>query len=273
MPGLHGFNKFEGKPSSSAGQIEGQEEGDVAARFKEADVIQALVHHAPGASGYIEPHACLISVAADNKTTIWSSSQGQFMVRAIVAHLAGIPRATSALSPPKSAAVLAARPSSVSSRWRRCCRKIRPPDQNGDDPRGGDACHRPDIGLEEHGKDRSEKGWYHRRRAGTFYLRAGRAAGLADPQRGRLRLFAYRTYCRSALTCCPTAPGSQPIARRARRSAPMQSSACSTRALAEALKMDPLELRLKNAAKLSTKACAGPVFDPHCRLYRDAGGH
>ena len=39
----------------------------------------------PVHQGYIEPHACLVSVAADGKTTIWSSSQGQFMVRAMTA--------------------------------------------------------------------------------------------------------------------------------------------------------------------------------------------
>ena len=46
----------------------------------------------PVHQGYIEPHACLVSVAADSKTTIWSSSQGQFMVRAMTAFLTGFPQ-------------------------------------------------------------------------------------------------------------------------------------------------------------------------------------
>ena len=41
--------------------------------------------------GYIEPHACLVSVT-DGKATIWSSSQGQFMVRAMCALLTGMPQ-------------------------------------------------------------------------------------------------------------------------------------------------------------------------------------
>ncbi|HKD76316.1 MAG TPA: molybdopterin cofactor-binding domain-containing protein, partial [Ktedonobacterales bacterium] len=89
---LHEFNKFEGKPSNIAGRIE-VKKGDVAQGFQEADVIiERSFATRPVHQGYIEPHACLISVAPDNKTTIWSSSQGQFMVRAMVAHLTGIPQ-------------------------------------------------------------------------------------------------------------------------------------------------------------------------------------
>ena len=39
---------------------------------------------------YIEPHACVVSAAADGQVTIWSSSQGQFMVRAYCAKLLGV---------------------------------------------------------------------------------------------------------------------------------------------------------------------------------------
>jgi len=49
-------------------------------------VIERSFTTRPVHQGYIEPHACLISVGADNKTTIWSSSQGQFMVRAMTAY-------------------------------------------------------------------------------------------------------------------------------------------------------------------------------------------
>lgn len=62
--------------------------GDVAAAFKSADVIvegryeTAAVHQ-----GYIEPHACVASWGADGQSTIWCSSQGQFLVRAMVAKI------------------------------------------------------------------------------------------------------------------------------------------------------------------------------------------
>src|SRR5947209_7227963 len=91
-PILHDFVKFEGKPSNIAGKLE-VKKGDIVKGFEEADVvIERSFTTRPVHQGYIEPHACLISVAADNKTTIWSSSQGQFMVRAMTAYLTGIPQ-------------------------------------------------------------------------------------------------------------------------------------------------------------------------------------
>ena len=56
--------------------------GDLAAGFAAADVVlesrytTAAVHQ-----GYIEPHACVASFAPDGQCQVWSSSQGQFMVR------------------------------------------------------------------------------------------------------------------------------------------------------------------------------------------------
>jgi CO/xanthine dehydrogenase Mo-binding subunit len=65
--------------------------GDVDAGFREADVIIERRYTSPPVhQGYIEPHACVVSMAADGQCTIWSSSQGQFMVRAYCAKLLGI---------------------------------------------------------------------------------------------------------------------------------------------------------------------------------------
>src|ERR1700731_1956101 len=65
--------------------------GDVEAGFKEADtIIEQRYTTKPVHQGYIEPHACLVSVGADGQCTIFSSSQGQFMVRAYCAKLLGI---------------------------------------------------------------------------------------------------------------------------------------------------------------------------------------
>ncbi|MEP6149801.1 MAG: molybdopterin cofactor-binding domain-containing protein, partial [Nisaea sp.] len=91
-PILHDFIEFEGKPSNIVGTLE-HTLGDIDAGFGEADVIiERSFDTRPVHQGYIEPHACLVSVAADGKTTIWSSSQGQFMVRAMTAFLTGIPQ-------------------------------------------------------------------------------------------------------------------------------------------------------------------------------------
>ena len=64
--------------------------GDVEAGFKEADVIvERSFTTKPVHQGYIEPHACVVGASEDGQTTIWSSSQGQFMVRAYTAKIVG----------------------------------------------------------------------------------------------------------------------------------------------------------------------------------------
>jgi CO/xanthine dehydrogenase Mo-binding subunit len=66
--------------------------GDVKSAFASADVIvegryeTAAVHQ-----GYIEPHACVASYGADGQSTIWCSSQGQFLVRAMTARILNMP--------------------------------------------------------------------------------------------------------------------------------------------------------------------------------------
>ncbi len=65
--------------------------GDIEAGFREADVaIERRYTTKPVHQAYIEPHACVVSMAADGQCTIWSSSQGQFMVRAYCAKLLGL---------------------------------------------------------------------------------------------------------------------------------------------------------------------------------------
>ncbi|MDB5481870.1 MAG: oxidoreductase [Caulobacteraceae bacterium] len=62
--------------------------GDLEAGFAEADVVvegrytTAAVHQ-----GYIEPHACVASFGADGQCQVWSSSQGQFMIRTYCAKI------------------------------------------------------------------------------------------------------------------------------------------------------------------------------------------
>ncbi|MGH8598898.1 MAG: xanthine dehydrogenase family protein molybdopterin-binding subunit, partial [Gammaproteobacteria bacterium] len=62
--------------------------GDLAQGFAEAEVVVEREYTTQAVhQGYIEPHACVASVAADGMTTVWCSSQGQFMVREYCAKL------------------------------------------------------------------------------------------------------------------------------------------------------------------------------------------
>src|SRR5882724_842318 len=209
-PILHEFNKFEGKPSNIAGKLE-IKKGDVAQGFAEAEiVVERSFTTRPVHQGYIEPHACLVSVAADNKTTIWSSSQGQFMVRAMTAHLTGIPQSDIRAIP-------------------------------------------AEIGAKKDGTIVAAQG--------TFYLQAGALPG--SPIRGAVGCsfspydiphvlsVGYDVLSNRSKVAAYRAPGA-PIGAYAVE--------CVIDELAQALKMDPLELRLKNAAKQGTKAAHGPVF-------------
>jgi CO/xanthine dehydrogenase Mo-binding subunit len=65
--------------------------GDAQAAFAKAEVIvegrytTQAVHQ-----GYIEPHACVVSWNEDGQSEVWSSSQGQFMVRTYCAKVLGL---------------------------------------------------------------------------------------------------------------------------------------------------------------------------------------
>ena len=68
--------------------------------FRLADVIiERRYTTQPVHQAYIEPHACVVSVAADGQVQIWASSQGQFMIRAYCAKLLGIDIANIRVTP------------------------------------------------------------------------------------------------------------------------------------------------------------------------------
>ena len=78
------------KPSNIAKKIVFTK-GDIAKGFAEAEVvIERKYTTKPVHQAYIEPHACVVAIGADGQATIWSSSQGQFMVRAYCAKLLNI---------------------------------------------------------------------------------------------------------------------------------------------------------------------------------------
>ena len=94
-PVLHDFMYTAGvdpkpsAPSNIAGRS-GLTLGDVDAGFAQADIIiERPFKTKPVHQGYIEPHACLVDVSPDGRATIWSSSQGHFMVRNVTARMTG----------------------------------------------------------------------------------------------------------------------------------------------------------------------------------------
>ena len=65
--------------------------GDAASAFAKADAIVERTYATPMVhQGYIEPHACVGSFNADGQATVWCSSQGHFDVRAMTAMALGM---------------------------------------------------------------------------------------------------------------------------------------------------------------------------------------
>jgi CO/xanthine dehydrogenase Mo-binding subunit len=75
------------RPSNIAKRVEFAL-GDIAAGFAKADVIVEREFNTQAVhQGYIEPHACLASVSEDGQAELWCTTQGQFIVRAFCATL------------------------------------------------------------------------------------------------------------------------------------------------------------------------------------------
>jgi len=87
------------KPSNIAKVIKFKK-GDIDAGFKDAEVIVGGRYTTqPVHQAYIEPHACLAQANADGQVTIWASSQGHFMIRAYTAKLLGMEMANIRVNP------------------------------------------------------------------------------------------------------------------------------------------------------------------------------
>ena len=261
-PILHEFMKFEDKPSNIAGRIE-VKKGDIAQGFAAAEVvIERTFTTRPVHQGYIEPHACLVSVGADNKTTIWSSSQGQFMVRAMTAYLTGIPQSDIRAIPAEIgggfggktivyleplATLLArksGRPVKMVMTREEVMRATGPTSASKSTVK---------IGATRDGTIVAAQG--------TFYLQAGALPG--SPIRGAVGCsFSPYDIPHVLSVGFDVLSNRSKVAAYRAPGAPIGAYAveCVLDELASELKMDPLQLRLKNAAKQGTKAAHGPVF-------------
>jgi CO/xanthine dehydrogenase Mo-binding subunit len=77
--------------ASNVSQVSEFGHGDVEAGFKQADVVVEMSYKTEQThQGYIEPHACLASVGPDGQGELWVTTQGHFMFRNICAALLGM---------------------------------------------------------------------------------------------------------------------------------------------------------------------------------------
>lgn len=261
-PILHDFIEFEGKPSNIAGTLENKV-GDIDEGFAQADVvIERNFTTRPVHQGYIEPHACLVSVAADGKTTIWSSSQGQFMVRAMTSMLTGLPQSDIRAFPAeigggfggKTIVYLEPVATMLAKKSGRPVKMVMTREEvmRASGPTSG-SMSTVKIGATKDGKIVAGQG--------TFYLQAGGLPG--SPIRGAAGCsFAPYNIPNVQSRGFDVVSNRSKVAAYRAPGAPIGAYAveCVLDEVAEALKIDPLEFRLKNAAHEGTKAAHGPVY-------------
>ncbi len=261
-PILFDFTQFDGKPSNIAGKLE-HKKGDVEAGFAEADVIiERSFTTRPVHQGYIEPHACTVSVGADGSTTIWSSSQGQFMVRAMTSFLTGIPQSSIRAIPAeigggfggKTICYLEPVAAILSRKSGRPVKMVMSREEvmRATGPTSGSKMT-VKIGAKKDGTLVAGHG--------VFYLQAGAFPG--SPIRGAAGCSFTPYTIRNVLsTGYDVVSNRSKVAAYRAPGAPIGAYGveCVLDEIAEAIGMDPLELRLKNIAREGTKAVHGPTF-------------
>lgn len=261
-PILHDFLKFQDKPSNISATMTAKL-GDVEAGFAQADVIvERTFRTRPVHQGYIEPQACTVSYAADGRATIWSSSQGQFMVRAMTSLLTGVPQSHIKAIPAEigggfgAKTIIYLEPLALilSKKSGRPVKMVMSRDEvmRATGPTSG-SFNTVKIGAKKDGTIVAAQG--------TFYIQAGCLPG--GPLRGpvgcafapydipHVLSVGYEVVSNRSKVAAYRAPG-----------APLGAYAteCVLDEIAESIGMDRLALRLKNSAKPGTKAAYGATF-------------
>lgn len=250
------------KPSNVAKRVEFAK-GDLDAGFAAADkIVERTYTTQPVHQAYIEPHACIAAYNADGQCQVICSSQGQFMVRAYCAKLMGIDISDIRVTPAeigggfggKTLVYLEPLALALSRKSGRPVRMVMDRTEvfRGSGPTSGGTI-KVKIGAKNDGTITAadaeiilQAGAYPGSPAGPacmtcfamYDIENARTVGI-DVVSNRPKVAAYR------------APGA-PISTFATESALDE--------LAHDLGMDPIEIRLKNAAKDGTKALYGPTF-------------
>ncbi len=261
-PILHDFVRHEGKPSNIATTMVNKL-GDVEAGFAQADlIVERSFTTRPVHQGYIEPHACTVSHAPDGRVTIWSSSQGQFMVRAMTSLLTGIPQSNIRAIPAEigggfgAKTIIYLEPVAVllAKKSGRPVKMVMSRDEvfRATGPTSG-SMSTVKIGVKNDGTIVAAQG--------TFYLQAGGLPG--SPLRGPVGCSFSPYHIENVLSVgYDVVSNRSKVAAYRAPGAPLGAYAteCVIDEIAEKLGMDKLELRLKNTARPGGKTVYGATF-------------
>ena len=252
------------KPSNVAKRVEFGL-GDVEAGFAAADVIierefdTAAVHQ-----GYIEPHACIATVSEDGLTDLWCTTQGHYVVRAHCAKLLGMDISKIRVTASeigggfggKTVVYLEPLAMALSKKSGFPVKMVMDRDEvfRATGPTSG-AHMRIKIGATKDGKITAGEAELHYE-AGAFQgspVQPGAMCAFAPYDLENVKAYGYDVVSNRPKVAAYRAPGA-PISEYAVESVLDE--------IAKKLDIDPIDFRLKNAAKEGTKAAYGPKFGP-----------
>jgi CO/xanthine dehydrogenase Mo-binding subunit len=238
--------------------------GDADAAFKTADeVVEMSFKTAPVHQGYIEPQACVARYDADGQSELWSSSQGHFVVRSYTTQLLGMNMGDLRVYPAEiggafgGKTVVYVEPVAValSRKAGAPVRVVMSRDEvfKGSGPTSGSSMW-VKIGVKRDGTIVAGD-CVLKYQAGAFPgspVMNGCMCAYAPYDLKNARAVGYDVVCNRPKVAAYRAPGS-PIVAFAVESV--------LDALAQKIGMDPLELRLKNAARKGTKMLSGGTLN------------
>ena len=253
------------QPASNIAATQRFARGDIDKGFADADVIVESEHRVPTAhQGYIEPHACTATVNADGKATIWCCTQGPFDVRSLTASVLGESVGNIKVIPSEIGGgfggktiiylePLAVKLSQLSGRPVKMTMS-REEVFRATGPASATWC-KVKIGAKKDGTFTAASAWL-AYEAGAFAgapIGPGCMSVLAPYEVPNLVIEGNDVLVTKPKVCAYRAPGA-PQSMHAMESAIDE--------LARKLSMDPIDLRLKNAADEGTQAPYGPTFPP-----------
>jgi CO/xanthine dehydrogenase Mo-binding subunit len=239
--------------------------GDVEKGFAQADVIIERKFKTEAThQGYIEPHACLANMGSDGQGEIWGCTQGHFAMRNISAALVGMDVSklrftaseigggfggkTTVFLEPVALALSrkAGRPVKMVMSREEVFRASGPTSSTSIDIK---------VGATRAGRITAAEATL-RFQGGAFAgspVEMGAMCTFACYDLENVKAVGYDVVCNRPKQAAYRAPG-----------APMAAFAAESviQELAEKIGMDPLEFRLKNAAKEGTKSSYGPTYGP-----------
>ena len=258
-------NGDDSKPASNVAATSRFERGDVAEGFAAADVVIESEHRVPTAhQGYIEPHACTATVNADGKTTIWCCTQGHFEVRSLTAGVLGesvgnikvIPSEIGGGFGGKTIVYLEPLAAKLSALSGRPVKMMMSREEvfRATGPTSATWC-KVKIGAKKDGTFTAATAWL-AYEAGAFPgapIGPGCMSVLAPYELPNFVIEGQDVLVNKPKVCAYRAPGAPQS---------MHAMECAIDELARKLNMDPIDLRLKNAADEGTQAPYGPTFPP-----------